>query len=73
MIIDPDANVSDLCDSWVNGNCNDVVDALAGDHPGLAAFVTMELMRRDECLANALVNRLTDDRVERLAEIERHF
>ena len=67
MRIDPDANVSRLLESWENGNRNDVITALANDHPGLTAFFLVagiggKMLNRSD--ANIIANRLMDIRIE---------
>ncbi len=66
MKIDPEANVMDMLRSWTNGNRNDVIEALANDHPGLTAMFLVTgigekmLSRAD---ANHITNTLIDRRV----------
>ena len=67
--IDPDAIASELAESWINGNKNDVIKTLSTDHPALTALVLLDrvLMRPDR---NEITNRLIDHRVDTLRSIE---
>lgn len=69
MKIDADANAADLIRNWINGNKNEVIEALSNDHAGLTAMVLVvgtgpdgELSRGD---CNEIANRLIDDRQSR--------
>jgi len=65
--IDPEANVMDMLRSWENGNRNEVIAALADDHPGLTAmFLSFGIKEKILNLAefNTVVNLLSDKRVE---------
>lgn len=65
--IDPDALVSELIESWVNGNHSTVIHQLATDHPALVAMMIVQ-GAQDKTLTisdcNTIANRLSDHRVE---------
>lgn len=67
ITIDVDANVSEMIESWKNGNLTHVINALASDHAGLTAVLLVQgladgtLTRTD---TNRIANMLIDRRVE---------
>lgn len=69
ITIDPDVNISELIDSWINGNIRHVIDILAADHAGLTAVMLMQGLQ-DRTLtvkdANTIANLLIDRRVMEL-------
>lgn len=65
--IDPDALVSELIESWVNGNHSTVIHQLATDHPALVALMIVQgaqdkTLTLSDC--NSIANRLSDHRLE---------
>ncbi len=68
-MIDPDITISELIESWVNGNQAHVLNTLLNDHVGLTAFLLVQgladgsLSKAD---ANRIANRLIDARVTAL-------
>jgi hypothetical protein len=69
--IDLDTSAQELAEQWRNGNCNAVIRALQGDHPGLTALLIVQLgpccgegyLSADDC--RRIANRLIDNRAER--------
>lgn len=67
ITIDPDAQARAIIDSWINGNRNEVIQALANDHAGLTALVLYMGFEENQLSVNdlrILINNLIDLRIE---------
>jgi hypothetical protein len=75
MTIDPDLTVSELLAAWRLGEREQVLDILAGDHPGLAALFLSQVAREiglGLTAFNTAVNGLIDRRVEAVKKQDRN-
>ena len=62
-----DHKVSEMIESYVNGNKNDVIQILDSDHPALAAmfiYTAITSKKLDRGDVNTIVNRLLEKRTE---------
>lgn len=73
VVIDEEASVDALLDSYINGNKSYVLDTLKNDHPGLAVFFITEGIKSQRLSlsdVNIITNKLIDDRRELLLASE---
>ena len=66
MKINPDINIQELVNSWINGNRIHVLDILENEHPALTAMMLVvgsydRTLNVNEC--NTITNMLSDRRL----------